>query len=39
MKEYVNNLPVNKFVPLSGLSYCDNLPTYVGPNRNTYTSF
>lgn len=39
MQESINNLPVNKFVPLSGLSYCDNLPNYVDPNGNTFTSF
>lgn len=35
MQEHTNNLPVNKLVPLSGLSYCGNLPNYNKPNRNT----
>lgn len=35
MQEHTNNLPVNKLVPLSGLSYCGNLPNYIKPNRNT----
>lgn len=39
MQEPTNNLPVNKFVPLCGLSYCGNLPNYIDPNGNTYTAF